>query len=230
MQLFKTNVRDNTRCNVILDLDLTIIESLATDEIDWTDDFKSKLQAFEEWKSMEDIYIVVGRPGLQTFLDFLFDNFNVSVWTAASKDYAMFIINTFIMTKDTRKLDWILFDYHCDISEKKVGDIKKISLLWTLFRFMGYNRSNTVIIDDNYDDVYKHQPASVVLCPPFEVLGRGSGRTDNFLTRLTPLLLQFKENCQESNVDDGDQKGGPAPHINRIINHVATAKRKRRSH
>ena len=41
-------------------------------------------------------YTIFERPNLQNFLDFIFENFNVSIWTAASKDYALFIINKII--------------------------------------------------------------------------------------------------------------------------------------
>lgn len=74
------------------------------------------------------LYIVFQRPHLQEFLDFLFSNFKVSVWSAASKDYVLFIINNIILkNKPTRQLEWIFFDEHCSIS-KKIGlqrEIKK---------------------------------------------------------------------------------------------------------
>ena len=41
------------------------------------------------YHDMDGYYIVFERPGLQEFLDYLFANYIVSVWTAATKDYAI---------------------------------------------------------------------------------------------------------------------------------------------
>ena len=77
--------------HVILDLDQTIISAETPKEIDLTGQDKIKAKKFT-FHDMDNYYIVFERPGLQKFLDFLFANFSVSVWTAASKDYAAFII------------------------------------------------------------------------------------------------------------------------------------------
>lgn len=79
------------------------------------------------------LYIVFERPHLQEFLDFLFSNFKVSVWSAATKDYVLFVINNIIYRDHPeRKLEWIFFDEHCSTS-KKLGLQKEIkSRLFTL--------------------------------------------------------------------------------------------------
>ena len=213
-----TPIHDNKKCNILLDLDMTLIESSNPDEIDMNDvKVKAKLQGFD-FKNMDDVYVVVGRPGLQKFLDFLFENFNVSVWTAASKDYALFIIDHFMLTDKSRELDFVLFDHHCDISEDEVGEIKKISLLWTLFNMVGYTRNNTLIIDDNIEDVYNHQPSSVVKCPQF-VFSDENSDADDYFERLMPLLKKFREECDMNCDRDlvGDHGPGPAEIINRML-------------
>ena len=60
----------------------------------------------------------VERPHLQEFLDYLFENYNVSIWTAASKDYALYIINYVILKEPERKLNFVFFSHHCDIAKK----------------------------------------------------------------------------------------------------------------
>ena len=213
-----TPIHDPKKCNILLDLDMTLIESSNPDEIDMKDvKVKAKLQGFD-FKNMDDVYVVVGRPGLQKFLDFLFANFNVSVWTAASKDYALFIIDHFMLTNDKRELDFVLFDHHCDISEDQVGEIKKISLLWSLFNMVGYTRSNTLIIDDNIEDVYNHQPSSVVKCSQF-VFSDDKSEEDDYFERLMPLLMKFKNECDMNCDRDlvGDHGPGPAEMINRML-------------
>mgnify|MGYP003334631673 FL=1 len=93
--------------NVILDLDQTLISSETKSEFD-KKKFGEKMKNFYH-KDLDDLYIVFARPHLDGFLDYLFDNFNVSVWTAASKSYALFIIENFILTKPERKLDFVFF-------------------------------------------------------------------------------------------------------------------------
>ena len=102
--------------NVVLDLDQTLISAEDWDSKDFKK-HKNKAKKFE-FHDMDGYYIVFERPNLQSFLDYLFANFNVSVWTAASKDYALFIIDKIILSKPGRHLDWIFFSY-CDISKKK---------------------------------------------------------------------------------------------------------------
>jgi TFIIF-interacting CTD phosphatase-like protein len=139
--------------NVILDLDETLIWAASENDYNIKQDEKNLFKKFEH-KNMEDYYYIFYRPGLQDFLDYLFDNFNVSVWTAASKDYALFIIDKIILTKSNRKLDYIFFSYHCDLSKKLKNGIKDLSILWDVYKLPNYNENNTIIIDDN-PDVHK---------------------------------------------------------------------------
>jgi TFIIF-interacting CTD phosphatase-like protein len=127
--------------------------------------YRKKILQFDT-KVMDDLYIIFGRPHLQTFLDYLFENFNVSIWTAASKSYALFIINNFIKTKPNRKIDFIFFSYHCDFSMKSKKGLKCLSLLWEVFGLNGFNIHNTIIIDDN-DRVKKIQKCNCYAIEPF---------------------------------------------------------------
>ena len=81
---------------------------------------------------------------------------------AASKDYALYIVRNIILTKPGRKLDFIFFSYHCDISKKIYkGSQKQLKLLWDEFKLVGYNSNNTIIIDD-YDHIHEIQPCNCV--------------------------------------------------------------------
>jgi TFIIF-interacting CTD phosphatase-like protein len=135
--------------NVLLDLDETIISAISIDKFD-EQTYKDKMKLFKHY-DMDGYYYVFERPGLEEFLDYVFKNFNVSVWTAASKDYALFIIEKIILVKPERKLDYIFFSYHCDVSKKLNDGIKNLTTLWDIFKLPGYNANNTVIIDDNKD-------------------------------------------------------------------------------
>ena len=180
-----------TKQNILLDLDQTIISSEAYEEYDFKKNhIKSKKFKYHD---MESYYIVFERPGLQDFLDFLFKNFNVSVWTAASKDYALFIIEKVIISnKPKRKLDWIFFSYHCDISKRIKNQPKDLSILWEKYKLKKYNSQNTFIIDD-YDKVYNNQPNNCIIATPFEFTNEESEK-DDFFTRLKPLIKTINKN------------------------------------
>lgn len=190
---------------VILDLDQTIISAEADEEYDFKKN-KSKAKKFS-YKDMDGYYIVFERPGLQLFLDFLFANFNVSVWTAASKDYALFIIEKIIIANHSeRHIDWIFFSYHCDISKRIKKGTKDLSMIWDEYKIPGYSKENTVIIDD-YDEVYKIQPDNCIIAIPFEFTENGS-ENDDYLRKLQPELLKMKL----------DKSGKPASIINNGLN------------
>lgn len=175
--------------NVVLDLDQTLISAE-----DWdTQEFKKYKQKAKKFNfyDMDGYYIVFERPNLQDFLDYLFTNFNVSVWTAASKDYALFIIDKIILSKPGRNLDWIFFSYHCDISKKKKGGTKDLRMFWDEYKLAGYNKDNTVIIDD-YDEVYETQPNNCIVAAPFEFIKDGSDK-DKYLKDLQKSLSSMKD-------------------------------------
>ena len=179
--------------NVILDLDQTVISAEADEDYDFKK-YKNKAKEFD-FKDMDGMYLVFERPDLQHFLDFLFENFNVSVWTAASKDYALFIIEKILLCKPGRKLDYIFFSYHCDVSDKIKKGTKDLSMLWDVYKLEGYNKNNTVIVDD-YDEVYNTQPDNCIIAPPFEFTKEGS-ENDRFLKKLIPKLKRMNEESTE---------------------------------
>src|SRR5271170_3030199 len=131
--------------NIILDLDNTLLNSLTFKEVKNFSQSKAKLF---DYVDMDKSYRVYLRPYLQKFLDFLFENYNVSIWTAASKSYATFIIDNIILIKPERKLDLVLFSYHCSYSKKFLKCAKDIMMLWEELKLKGYTRENTTILDD----------------------------------------------------------------------------------
>lgn len=185
----------NTKCkddrpHMFLDLDQTLISSEIYKDIDFKHE-KNKMSKFH-YENMDNYYIIFARPNLQEFLDYLFANFNVSVWTAATKDYALFIIDKFILQgKKNRKLDLILFSYHCDISKDKKRGSKSLGLLWENPVFPAdYKKENTFILDDN-PEVYKRQKGNCIVAKEFYYTDRGSYK-DKFLLNIIPKLEKLK--------------------------------------
>ena len=105
---------DKNKPAIILDLDNTVICSEEMDKA-FISKYGSKFDKFKSSKFEE--YKIFHRPHLQEFLDYIFKNYNVSIWTAASKDYALFIINKILLqNKPERNIDVILFRYHFKIT------------------------------------------------------------------------------------------------------------------
>ncbi len=160
------------RMNVLLDLDNTLIHTLEQDER------KQVPLSFQSQFDFKDIHAygmrVYARPGLQDFLDYLFDNFNVSVFTAAEQEYALFIVNNFILTKPTRKLNYIFFRYHVDMALKRFKGMKDLRLLFDVFRLPNIYPCNTVIVDD-LPDVLSSNPKHAINIASFDVA------KDNFI-------------------------------------------------
>jgi TFIIF-interacting CTD phosphatase-like protein len=188
--------------NFLLDLDQTLISAEALEEFD---DKKNKLKKKKfVHHNMDGYYIVFERPYLQEFLDYLFENFNVSIWTAASKEYALFILDKIILQKKGRKIDYLFFSYHCKISSYFKNGTKMLDMLWDIYKITDYKKENTFILDD-YDDVYKKQPENAIIAIPFQYYNKES-ENDNFLKGLIELLKKLKE--RKINVKD----------INNVIN------------
>lgn len=178
--------------NIILDLDQTIIagellndlETIRSDK-DFNNlmnrlDSYSKEHGSKDFKaSSRETYRIFCRPYLQEFLDALFANFNVAVWTAASPDYAQFIIDNFILTNKNRKLDFIYTRNDCKIMKDENGNTFLTKPLVKLFNSKeNYNAQNTIILDDNFD-VHKIQPNNCILAKPFEIVNKETDASGN---------------------------------------------------
>jgi len=184
--------------NLILDLDQTIISAEPLEELNLKK-YSKKSEKFKYY-DMDNVYRVYSRPNLQEFLDYAFKQFNVSVWTAASKDYALSIIENVILEDKRRKLDYIFFNYHCKLSRKNYKYTKKLDMLWDVYNLKNYNNKNTFIVDDYKKDVHICQPNNCIIAPPFEFTYDNSEK-DNFLKQLVPELNKLKKRMKKKDKD-----------------------------
>ena len=168
---------NNKKNNIILDLDETLISSQVLEEFNPDDYDEIQHMTFH---NMEDYYVVFERPHVQEFLDYLFENFNVSVWTAATKDYALFVVSNVILVKPERKLDLLLFSYHCRWSEKNNNGHKGLKTIWDDIKIPGYDETNTYIIDD-LPEVNEIQPGNSIRIEPFDISKKDSEHDDELL-------------------------------------------------
>lgn len=176
--------------NVILDLDNTLISAEALTDFPFKQDgMRNKALKFPI-HDMDGYYIVFERPGLQKFLDYLFQNYSISIWTAATKDYALFIIKHIILKNPARRLNYIMFSYHCDISKKIFKNSKDLRLIWNIFKLPNFTSDNSIIIDD-LDDVYETQPDNAIHIKAFEILAKDSEHDTELQTTIPSQLEEF---------------------------------------
>ena len=179
---------------VFLDLDQTLISSelldrSAADGGETVYDIESnKVKARNfNFQNMEGLYVIFERPYLQEFLDFLFKNFDVGVWTAASQDYANFIVKHIVIGDHTeRKLKYFLCSYHGKKSSSMYNGTKDLRMAWECYKIPGYDETNTIILDD-YIEVYNTQKKNCLIAKEFSYFDEGSEK-DSFLKGLKDLL------------------------------------------
>lgn len=157
--------------NVLLDLDNTLVCSLSI-----PDELKFVPQSYQEqfeYTDMKPYYRIFHRPYLQCFLDFLFATCNVSIFTAADKDYGLFILDNIILKPNTtgipRKVDYFFYEYHTNLSENYFKSPKDLRLLFDVFKLPGFTKENTVIVDD-LDAVIENNKETSIRAPKFELL------------------------------------------------------------
>jgi TFIIF-interacting CTD phosphatase-like protein len=187
------------RMNVLLDLDNTIINALEEHE---REKIAIEFQNQFDYKDMLGYGMrVYARPGLPEFLDFLFEHFNVSVFTAAEQEYALFIVNNFLLTKPKRKVHHILFRYHVDIGLQRYNGMKDLRLLWHIFKLPNFYPCNTVIVDD-LDDVRTSNPDNTIVIKAFDVAKDGKlnveSVTDTDLKRVEAILTKLNQRYKNS--------------------------------
>ncbi len=191
--------KKSEKLNIILDLDQTVISSLEYDELQRTPKYKKRLDYFTH-HFMDDHFVVCERPGLQEFLTFVFKHFNVSIWTAATKSYALFIIEKILIgNHKDRHINYIFYSDHCSISQELTGNTKDLSILWKQYNLDGFNKNNTFIIDD-YDEVYDTQPDNCIISPEFEFTEEGS-EDDLFLMSIIPYLNKLSKEQKLTIID-----------------------------
>lgn len=209
--------------HIVLDLDQTVISALSLQEYSC---ISNLLVPCDTPKShlMPECYHIFERPDLQMFLDYIFENFHVSVWTAASKDYALFIIEKILLidtranngcSTKKRKLEWIFFAYHCDLSEanspsNNCHQTKRLATLKDVFKINEFDLNKTFILDD-YNNVWKHQKDNCIIAPPFIIKQKVQ---DLFLQQLVAffktnnnnVVIALDNNNTQSKIDVFNKK------------------------
>ena len=175
------------------------------------------MKDLDENGEMRSYYLVFERPGLRPFLDYIFKNFNVNVWTAASKDYAAFIIDKILLNnKPERNIKYAFVHYHGKRSKKRYGKDhpKELKMLMDVYKIPGLTKNNCFIADD-HPDVKSSQPELCVSVPEWVVFDEDS-------VELKPESLDctFLEKMQkglEEYIQEYSKTGGNVPNPSGII-------------
>jgi TFIIF-interacting CTD phosphatase-like protein len=190
-------MKKTKKINVILDLDNTLIYSIPFEKFPKkTTTHLHKLK----YHNMDNDYYVFERPGLQDFLDWLYENFNIMVWSAASPDYVEFIVKN-IVEKNGRQVDYVLNSDNCEESQEKFGDkhIKNLKMLWDVYDIKGYGPYNTLIIDD-LKMVCKIQPNNSIQIKSFNTHNKNSlkdSELKNIKSKLNRVSKNFNKNINK---------------------------------
>jgi TFIIF-interacting CTD phosphatase-like protein len=183
------------KINLVLDLDNTLICSVPMKEVRTMERNNHKSLSKLRYRDMDDIYRVFYRPYLDEFLSYAFKNFDVTVWTAATKDYASFIVDNIITDgkklKKKRRLKMFFYDDNCDQSQSIFKETSHKDLRY-LYNFKDYHGCNTLIIDDLYE-VYETNSKQTLRAVYFDAKKQGA-YNDTFLLETIDKLEEIKNN------------------------------------
>jgi hypothetical protein len=195
----------NKKLNILLDLDNTIINALDTEELLLVpEDFQKNFKYYDMMVQDKFEYRVFERPHVQLFLDYIFLNYNVSIFTAADKDYALFIYENVIKREypanpiKNRKINYFFCGTHSSYSEILYGSPKNLELLWSALEIHHFKPCNTIIIDDLHEVVINN-PRNCIEAPKFEIVDNGivnyNADKDNFL--ITTAIKEIEKHRNE---------------------------------
>jgi len=204
------SAHESGKINLIFDLDNTLISSISMKELK-----QKKLKNIDSsslhYDLMDGYYRVYSRPGLQKFLDYAFKHFNVSIWTAASRDYATFIIDNIILNptsasggksrkRNSRRLKMFFYDANCEQCQSIYENDSPKDLRY-IYNFPEFYSCNSVIMDD-LKEVREANPNNVIVADYFDAKDYNKAEKDDFLVRakvqLEKLRKQYKKSkCKE---------------------------------
>ena len=199
--------------NLILDIDHTLVSPIYIPSlsnrnkqllIEKKREFQDHLIIYDDNDSPNELYVIFIRNGLDEFLEYVFNNYNISIWTAATKDYMIYIIRNVILKNPKYNLDYLLFKYHSNISKKKYNLSKHLQILMNEFNLKNYTLENTLILDDkeevspkNNGSPYNETPYKSLWIKPCNIFDE-SFKTDNELTTIITELNTHFQSVKQS--------------------------------
>ena len=206
----KTKKKKKKKYNIILDID----ETLCTSVFNLSD---NKLKTFNvsnivnlSISAKKKDSLIFNRPYLLFFLNYLVNNYNVSIWSAGTKKQAMGILDSlpekiknafkFIMVRhklDTHKITYVNLKNNKKYTfpNLKTRPLKPMDFLFEHKDFKNtYKKDNTLLIDDN--SYHKSiSPDNVILIPEYTY------NSPNDIV-LLKLVKWFKKNMSKNSNKD----------------------------
>jgi hypothetical protein len=101
---------------------------------------------------------------MKEFLDFLFKNFKVAVWTSNIAANAESIVSL-AFGERVKRLEFIYNREQCDLGAN-YSSKKDLRRIWN--RYPEFTPDNTYIIDDEEDKILESQRSNYIYIPPFK--------------------------------------------------------------
>lgn len=172
--------------SVILDIDGTLVHTLAKQEAlklekRYGRAFIDHLIQDYQKVTMTDEHVIFFRPGLQEFLDHLFEKYNVAIWSAGTPEYVNFVTQNIILARPNRRVEFVFNSTHCNesISRGSRG-WKNLEVVWDMYEkncqeqnvichcLRLFHPRNTILID-NTPSVAADHPENYMFIPTFDV-------------------------------------------------------------
>jgi hypothetical protein len=179
--------------NLILDIDGTLIQSLET-KVENTKLRYTPILRFNTYH----------RPHLEEFLEFVFENFNVSIWTCGTSGYMELIINDIIkkIIKEP-KINLSLSAIDCEYSQENYGKHSFKNLRYVFDLDHEFNVKNTILIDDDVTNINENKYNCFGI-KPFLANSKNAENDVSLLNIMNRLkdVLKNKDDSLSSPVDE----------------------------
>jgi len=167
---------------IVLDLDETLFHTEVNKDGDYFDqsnyDFKFQLEEY--------FYFVRKRPYQKEFLDYVFENFKVGIWTAASEDYAKIAAKGCNIDESKLLFFWDREKCTTRISYTDDGRYYGLKPLSKVKKSFNYKLENILVIDDIFQTAEDNY-GNLIRMTPFTYQ-----KDDNELFKLISYLEKIK--------------------------------------
>lgn len=191
--------------NIILDIDETLVFNYSNNELGTSIHIPEGTYSIKVFKGGSESFLCVKRPYLNTFLEYIFQHFNVGIWTAGNIDYAVECVNTILTKEQYNNLSLFIarsdnYEYY-DILKKEYFEIscesvKLLKDLEYLFKHPVYKKQfqkrNTVLIDDSEHYMGTNQGRNIILIDKFNI----HKTNDTSLLKILSYFKRLKRNKQ----------------------------------
>lgn len=194
------------KIRLVLDLDETLIHTIPIKENDIIEMNNFPSEKFSILQLPNFICMVFLRPYLKEFLNYIFNFFEVSIWTAGNTMYCKEVIKIILTEEQINKTLFILArdkNNYIDIKTNKIYKnvtfedeiIKPLEILWNDNEFSNnFNELNTLLID-NDTFILSSNPYNSLVITEFN----SKSKKDTVLCALSNWLDMIK-NC--NNIQD----------------------------